>query len=966
MYDFNQIVHTHFTSKMNITEIEKLIVSYKSHLRKDRLKDELYKWQLLEKFKGKPHLDTSDFATEIKSIDYSNLIFRTGKTVIKQFADGKPIEYRKCFENLFDEDLPLGERIIKFDLELLLIYRELYENHGHHHDERTAATFLTFHNPDKYTFYKDSYYKKYCDLVGIPSRKKGEKYVHYLELVDDLIGNYIKKDEELIELFQEIIASGDCYNDPNFKILAQDIMYQMLDKEDIEEKSYWRIGTTDDLNNSYWNFMLDNMKICIGWSDIGDLSKASIIDKESLIGLLDKAGFYIENKNVQSRKAGEIYDFYTNAKKGDVVLAQKGETVLGIGIIKDDYQFEESDNFSHQRVVEWKIENPNFTNKIGNQTTFYQLKKTEIHLISQIENLLNSIQMPNDFTLLLRKVGRENAHTYFTYASQLIHSLNIKFGDERVTYATRSFKRLSIIIGHRYCFNYATDIKHSWGCIQLNKTESTESISSGTFEGSPQAHYVDCIDFNDVKIRFEKAVQASKNELERTVKSRFRTNNSIIFEKAIFDEEYRKQLFAVAFDNADFEPELISQMSNTTNQPLNQILYGPPGTGKTYSTIELAYRAIKGDASFEQDGYEVAKQWFKNELAKSEDRQLDFITFHQNYSYEDFVMGIKPDLNEGDGLSFNRHEGIFFKICQRALENLKQSSEEGSVVEPTFNEVFDDFIRPLAEDNTPITIQMKSNNHSFKLININERNLGFEKQGGGTNHTLTLKTIKDLYEGNREYNIQGLGVYYYPLIERLKALARTKSKQVNAIPLKNYVIIIDEINRANISRVFGELITLIEEDKRWGNDYAMEVRLPDGHTKFTVPKNLYIIGTMNTADKSIALLDIALRRRFEFTALYPDSSKVSPKCKTFFESLNEQIIAKKGIDFTIGHSYFMTKNGEELDFIKTMNKKVVPLLSEYFYNAKDNRIVVELVEKAIAKAGFAHTVVPSAYQLLIQ
>ena len=134
---------------------------------------------------------------------------------------------------------------------------------------------------------------------------------------------------------------------------------------------------------------------------------------------------------------------------------------------------------------------------------------------------------------------------------------------------------------------------------------------------------------------------------------------------------------------------------NSTILSLNTILFGPPGTGKTYSTIELAYRAIKGDDAFKKDGYDVAKQWFKNELAKSEDRQLDFITFHQNYSYEDFVMGIKPDLNEGDGLSFNRHEGIFFKICQRALGNLKQSSEEGSTVEPTFNEVFDDFIRPL-------------------------------------------------------------------------------------------------------------------------------------------------------------------------------------------------------------------------------------------------------------------------------
>ena len=123
---------------------------------------------------------------------------------------------------------------------------------------------------------------------------------------------------------------------------------------------------------------------------------------------------------------------------------------------------------------------------------------------------------------------------------------------------------------------------------------------------------------------------------------------------------------------------------------------------------------------------------------------------------------------------------------------------------------------------------------------------------------------------------------------------------------------------------------------------------------------------MNTSDKSIALLDIALRRRFDFTALYPDSSKVTVKYRTFFEALNEQIIAKKGIDFTIGHSYFMTKNGEKLNFVNTMNKKVIPLLNEYFYNIKDNEVVVKLIEDAIKNGGLSHEVVPNDYQICIK
>jgi 5-methylcytosine-specific restriction enzyme B len=404
----------------------------------------------------------------------------------------------------------------------------------------------------------------------------------------------------------------------------------------------------------------------------------------------------------------------------------------------------------------------------------------------------------------------------------------------------------------------------------------------------------------------------------------------------------------------------ISNMATPNSHPLNQILYGPPGTGKTYSTVELAYKIIHNDSP---SSYEEARNWYKMALANTEDRQVEFITFHQNYSYEDFVMGIKPQLSE-DTLGFREHKGIFFEICQRALKNLQQATQADYQETPNFQEVFDTFIADLIQNDRPVEVGLKRGG-SFSITKVNAKNIEFKKQSGTSEHTLSIQTLEEIYSNQREFT-SGLATYYNQIVEKLREIATGLTRKIPIQPLKNYVLIIDEINRANISRVFGELITLIEEDKRWGNEFETEVRLPDGVTKFTVPKNLYIIGTMNTADKSIALLDIALRRRFEFTALYPDSSKVSPNYQTFFESLNEQIIAKKGIDFTIGHSYFMTKNGEELDFVKTMNKKVIPLLNEYFYNAKDNKIVVELVEKAIAKAGFAHTIVPSAYQLLIQ
>jgi hypothetical protein len=160
----------------------------------------------------------------------------------------------------------------------------------------------------------------------------------------------------------------------------------------------------------------------------------------------------------------------------------------------------------------------------------------------------------------------------------------------------------------------------------------------------------------------------------------------------------------------------------------------------------------------------------------------------------------------------------------------------------------------------------------------------------------------------------------------------TEVEEVN-----NYVIILDEINRCNVSKVFGELITLIEDDKR----DKFETTLPSGN-RFTVPKNLYIIGTMNTADKSISLVDIALRRRFEFEAMYPNPNLVKDnEKKVFMKAVNKIIRDKKSIDFEIGHSDFM----KDLSFKDTLNRKTIPLLVEYFRN--DMSVVKDILNECM-------------------
>ena len=262
---------------------------------------------------------------------------------------------------------------------------------------------------------------------------------------------------------------------------------------------------------------------------------------------------------------------------------------------------------------------------------------------------------------------------------------------------------------------------------------------------------------------------------------------------------------------------------------LNTILYGAPGTGKTYS-MPLYAVSILENQSLEETNRKYNN---RSELLNAYNEYLKegrivFTTFHQSYSYEDFIQGLRPDLKSSE-IKFNKVDGVFKKISDAAL---------------------------------------KSNN--------------------------------------------------------------------------NYVIIIDEINRGNISKIFGELITLIEADKRWGENEQLSATLPSGDI-ITVPNNLYIIGTMNSADKSISLVDAALRRRFNFIEMSPDSNLVNIEFRKFLDALNKYLISELGSkDLLIGHSYFIGKDVK--DFADIVNQNIVPLLYEYFFDDEKK------VKKAISDA----------------
>lgn len=462
----------------------------------------------------------------------------------------------------------------------------------------------------------------------------------------------------------------------------------------------------------------------------------------------------------------------------------------------------------------------------------------------------------------------------------------------------------------------------------------------------------------------------------------------------ITNEKHHNRFSSALLKYEEFLSESQPSVLKSTSRylaPLNQLFYGPPGTGKTYHTVAEAASIIKGQGLAD---YKEAKSIFQKNLGD----RIEFITFHQNYSYEDFIQGLRPDV-ANKSLSFERTDGIFKKIATKALfefykiykkEELENSESDTEVIPLT--DIYKAFIASLQPEQSFQTI---SGNTVF-LDSISNNNIRFKHYQGGQTYVVSEKRLIKLFSvfddiskiSNINDDIRSaIGgsnstVYYVALREFIafkKKLEENKDlvistedklaelqyeefdydqqkealssfdlnnlKTISSTQVPSYVIIIDEINRANISRVFGELITLIEPDKRSHGDVPLTVTLPSGE-RFIVPSNLYIIGTMNTADKSIALLDIALRRRFEFIPMYPDTTIEGVQRADILNKINEQITSIKTRDFTIGHSYFM---GKDFKLDTTINNKVIPLLLEYFMN--DEEEVIKILKEAGLEVG---------------
>lgn len=406
-----------------------------------------------------------------------------------------------------------------------------------------------------------------------------------------------------------------------------------------------------------------------------------------------------------------------------------------------------------------------------------------------------------------------------------------------------------------------------------------------------------------------------------------------------------------------FIKELLAEESDTMkSQPLNQILYGPPGTGKTYHTITKSIQIINPDFDLTQNREEIKKEF--NRLV--ENGQVQFVTFHQSMSYEDFVEGIKPLIEEdADGnktVVYEIKDGIFKKITKEAKQ--KHFKENSEISPLTFEDAWALLVEEgnnRLENKDQLLLPIQTPNKGLKVVDITERgNLKLkpiyseESKEYIVSYSRTeklhtafpdLSVVKNIDKEFRSVIGGSNSTAYWAVLNFINNKINTQNKsnsQIEVLEPKSYVLIIDEINRGNVSQIFGELITLIEEDKRIGKSEELYVTLPYSKEKFGVPSNLYIIGTMNTADRSVEAIDTALRRRFSFEEMPPrydleglQYTINGIQAWEILKTINARIESLIDRDHAIGHAYFLNKNEEAI--MDSFYRNIIPLLQEYFF-----------------------------------
>lgn len=543
--------------------------------------------------------------------------------------------------------------------------------------------------------------------------------------------------------------------------------------------------------------------------------------------------------------------------------------------------------------------------------------------------------------LNLKKFNKQQLEEYYEFLDLIIKRFGLQEGDKRLVFNVNDKNQIVFTIGQRYVWIIGANEK-SFKFEVISEKPISNKYSD--FDGKPTAFWNGFSNISEVLKHQQSIFNAIEKELNRTQISGFLRHNKEELEKMAFDADFRKEVLD-QLKTITITDEPMKNTDKTPATPLNQILFGAPGTGKTYYTKKIAVEIINGKKAQDRSREEINKEY--EELIEA--GQIVFTTFHQSLSYEDFIEGIKPETIDGN-VTYEVKDGIFKQLCSRAIEQKPKNSDiEIYDFDKGWNDLIAEAEQNLLSDSMlllPVLTQDKgvyvteiTDNGNLKIKPKNSRldidyivsyNRTKKLQGVFSD----LSVVKNIDKEFRSVIGGSNSTAYWAVLNYINNKIKENNKEIDFEETKNHVLIIDEINRGNVSAIFGELITLLEEDKRKGNPEHTEVKLPYSGKYFSVPNNVYIIGTMNTADRSVEALDTALRRRFSFVEMQPDPNILSKvedvDLSKLLETINKRIEVLIDKDHQIGHSYFIGIQNID-DLRRTFKDKIIPLLEEYFY-----------------------------------
>ena len=782
---------------INQDKLKSVLTEYKKEFYNRWNDGESFKWSAVKCFRDNWDIDSDDFQrmfdlatqrTEGLLANVNNFPRAMMKALIA--ADNN---YTKAmFMELFDESKDLVERIIKFQADAELL-REKHNDgtwKNHYQNPNAISTYLWLKYPQKYYIYKYSVVKLVAEVLEYDYKpKKGslESIRKAFSMYDEIVG-FVKNDIELVEMLNKVITEK-FDSDNELHTLVIDIAfyiyqeYKMDNKNNVEPQNYWPSKEEYDpkLSKEDWKkYLLEvemvhhpsPMKMLKGLIDLG--GEASCKKLSETYGGHPSA--YIGCAMNLGRRAKKFFDL-TDCMDGDnsrvFVIPFLGRNIIENG--KSNYSYKiRPELMSALGELDLSKYSPYYEEEKNMNCNYWWLNASP-KIWSYSEIGIGEVQ---NYTLYNENGNKRQVFQNF---------LDAKVGDMIIGYESHPVKQVVAI---------ARVVQENDGdCICFEKIEGLSSpIDYATLKACPEL----------ADMEYFSSPRGSLFKLEKQeydfILDLIRESNPLPKKQDLIEKYNKEKFLNEVYITEDDYNTLFALLKNKKNL----ILQGAPGVGKTYAAKRLAY-AMMGE---------------------KDDSRVEFIQFHQNYSYEDFIMGYKPDEN-----GFILKKGIFYEFCQKAAN----------------------------------------------------------------------------------------------------------------YPDKEFFFIIDEINRGNVSKILGELLMLIERDYR-GEKATMAYT----GTSFSVPENLYIIGMMNTADRSLAMIDYALRRRFSFFEMKPgfDSDGFKGYMNNFNNDLFNTLIEKikelnieinrddsLGPGFRIGHSYFCGQEDCNDEWMKQIVAyDIIPMLQEYWFD----------------------------------